>query len=86
MPDKLDLSGVKPVRPMSESDVTKAYIESMIMLPAILQAVIEQLGDIADSLSVVALYCEKRGINEALFTDADLTDDKDDGDGTDDGK
>lgn len=73
MPDKLDLSGVKPIRPMSENDVTKAYVESMIMLPAILQALIEQLADMADSMSVIALFCEKKGLGDGLFTEDDLS-------------
>jgi hypothetical protein len=71
---KMNLSGIPtPKRPLSEEEIGKAYIESMIMLPAILKALLEQLSDCASSLSVMSLYFEKKGIEDKLFTDDDLT-------------
>jgi len=76
MPKHLDLSGIPaPKRPMSEEEIGKAYIESMIALPVLLQSVMEQLIEMSSSLSILALYYEKKGLTEALFTDSDLTGD-----------
>lgn len=73
-PKKLNLSGIPtPKRAMSEEEVGKAYLESMIMLPTVLQALLEQLSDCAASLSVLSLYFEKKGLNENLFTPEELT-------------
>jgi hypothetical protein len=64
---KLDLSSIPtPKRPMTEEEIGKSYLASMIVLPEVLQ-------DIAASLSVMALYYEKQGIKEGLFTENDLT-------------
>jgi len=66
---KIDLSNIPvPKRPLSEEEIGKAYLESMIMLPAILQSLMETLDDMANSLSVVGAYFEKKGINENLFS------------------
>lgn len=67
---KLDLSNVPmPKRPMSDEEIGKAYLESMIMLPAILQTLMETLDDMANSLSVIGAYFEKKGLSENLFVD-----------------
>ena len=71
-----DLTGIKPIRPMTEEEVGRAYLESMIMLPNILQALLEQMVTISDSLSLISLYAEKKGLNEALFTEDDITGDE----------
>jgi hypothetical protein len=76
-PKKLNLSGITPKRPLSEEEVGKAYLESMIMLPAILQALLDQMSEAAGSLSIISLYFEKKGIEEKLFTTDDLTGDDD---------
>ena len=78
MPQKpFDLTGIKPIRPMSEEEVGKAYLESMIMLPNILQALLDQMVVVSDALSVISLYAEKKGLNESLFTEDDLISDDD---------
>lgn len=75
MPQNLDLSGVKPEKKMSEEEYGKAYVESMIMLPAMIQTMTEQIvemGNIIASLSILSLYFEKKGLKEGLFTEKDL--------------
>lgn len=75
MPQGLDLSGVNPQKKMTDEEVGKAYVESMIMLPAMIQTITEQIvemNNVISSLSILALYFEKKGIQEGLFTDKDL--------------
>lgn len=75
MPQNLNLSGVNPPKKMSEEEVGKAYVESMIMLPAMIQTMTEQIvemGNIIASLSILSLYFEKKGLKEGLFTEKDL--------------
>jgi hypothetical protein len=47
-------------------DVAQAYMEAMISLPEILTR-------ISEDLSVIALYFERKGKEEMLFTDEDLS-------------
>jgi hypothetical protein len=61
----LDPSKSKLNIPQKEVDVAAAYAAAMISLPEI-------LGDIAGSMSVIALYFEKKGIAENLFKESDL--------------
>jgi hypothetical protein len=63
LPKKLpegELPGNIPVEVLTE-----AYARAMCALPDILE-------DIADSLSVISLYYEKKGIQEGLLTEEDL--------------
>jgi len=54
-------------------DATEAYLKAVIALPEILLGVLEDLGRIGDALSVIALYAEKKGIDEGLIVpDVDL--------------
>jgi len=46
-------------------DLMEAQAKAMLAIP-------ELLNDIAGSLAIIALYCEKKGISEGLFTEADL--------------
>jgi len=80
-PKDLKLSGIPtPKRPLSEEEIGKAYLESMIMLPAILQALLEKLDECAASLSVMSLYFEKKGIGDKLFSSEELTGEPDEAD------
>lgn len=73
-PKKLDLSGIAmPKKPETEEEIGKAYLESMIMLPAILQTLTDMLDDMTNSLSVIGAYYEKKGIEEGLFTSDDFS-------------
>ena len=46
-------------------DIAEAYTRAIIALPEILE-------DIADSLGMIALVCERKGKAEMLITDEDL--------------
>jgi hypothetical protein len=46
-------------------DLMEAQAKAMLAIP-------ELLNDIAGSLSVIALYCEKKGLTENLFTEEEL--------------
>lgn len=62
-------------------DMTEAYVKSVIAIPALLSAAIESLNDISDSLYVLSVYLEKKGIADGTMTEEDL--DRDDEDGKD---
>lgn len=62
--------GVGPAGPFM--DMTEAYIKSVVAIPAMLQAITETLMDISDSLSVFAIYLEKKGIAEGTLSNDDL--------------
>ena len=47
------------------ADMAEAYMKAVIALPEIME-------DIADSMAVIALYCQKKGLNEGILTDDDL--------------
>lgn len=84
MPD-LNLTGIKqPKKTLSDEEVGKAYLESMIMLPAVMQAVVdkleglhEEIEECSAALSIISLYFEKKGLAEGIITSNDL--DGDDG-------
>lgn len=50
---------------MAAMDLMKAQSEALLAIPQI-------LGEIADELAVIAYYCEKKGIQEALFTEDEI--------------
>ena len=58
MPD-----GVTPLGMVQ--DASEILVQTLTALPEILL-------DIAGSLSVIALYCERKGLAEALLTDEDI--------------
>jgi hypothetical protein len=84
---KMDLSGIKTASTQklpSEEDLGKAYLESMVMLPALIDAMVEKLDlcvkqveTCAATLSVIALYFEKKGIKDGLITSDELTEEND---------
>ena len=69
--------GVGPAGPFM--DMTEAYVKSVVAVPALLQAVVEALVDIGDSLSVLAIYLEKKGLAEGTLSNDDLDEGDDDG-------
>jgi hypothetical protein len=62
---------------MNMDDMTEAYVKSMIAVPAMLQGIMEAVMEVADSLYVLNVYLEKKGISEGLLTEADLKGDED---------
>lgn len=52
------------------ADLTDAYIKAVISLPEIME-------DVADSMAIVALYCQRKGVAEGIMSDEDLEDDAD---------
>lgn len=60
-------------------DATEAYVKSVMMIPGLLSELVDRLDDVANALSIVALYCEKRGLNEAILAPDDLEQDGGDG-------
>lgn len=54
-----------PPKSAAAEDITSAYVQAVVSLPEILDS-------IAASLEVLALYFEKRGIEEKRFTEEDL--------------
>jgi hypothetical protein len=78
--NKLKLpEGVGPAGPYM--DMTEAYVKSVIAIPAMLQAVTEALEDIGDSLSVFAIYLEKKGLAEGTLSNDDLDEGDENGPG-----
>lgn len=74
-PQKMNLSGIPtPKRPLTEEETGKLFLESQIVMPELVERALEQLSDIAASVSIIALYFEKKGIEEKLFTESELTD------------
>jgi hypothetical protein len=74
---KLNLSGIPtPKRSLTEEETAKLYLESMISQPILLKELINQLSSIADSMSVLALYFEKKGLSDKLFVEEDLEEDE----------
>jgi hypothetical protein len=74
-PKQMNLTNIPtPRRPLSDEEVGKEYIRSQIAMAELLPEAVRQLSDIADSLSVLALYFEKKGIEDKLFTEAELSD------------
>jgi len=79
-PKDLKLSGIPaPKRPLSEEEIGKAYLESMIMLPALLQALLEKMTECSESLdscdaslSIIGLYFEKKGRADNLIAPDDM--------------
>jgi len=69
--------GVGPNGPFM--DMTEAYVKSVVAIPAMLQAVTEALIDIGDSLGVLAIYLEKKGLAEGTLSNDDLDNEEDNG-------
>jgi hypothetical protein len=53
-------------------DMQEAYVRSVVAIPAMLQAMTEMLNEIAGSLDVLAIYCEKKGVAEGILSNEDL--------------
>lgn len=71
MPEGVAMTG--PVQ-----DLTEAYVKAVVALPEMLNFIAGELQGINDSLSLLSLYLERKGLSEKLFSDEDL---KEDGDG-----
>lgn len=53
-------------------NVTEAYLKSILALPDRLKEITDALDNIDSNLSVIALYCEKKGLSENLFAPDDF--------------
>ena len=58
-------------------DMQEAYVKSVVAIPAVLQVIVEILNEIADSLNLLSIYLEKKGIAEGTFTNEDLDENPD---------
>lgn len=68
--------GVSSTGPVS--DVTEAYVNAVIAIPAILDNIATELSAMNDFLSVLSLYAEKRGVNEGIIAPDEIEKDGDD--------
>lgn len=57
-------------------NITEAYMKSILAIP-------EMLSEISESLSLISLYFERKGIAESLFTKEELDGGIEDGGDTD---
>jgi hypothetical protein len=62
---------------MDMSDMTEAYVKAVIAIPAMLNVLAEGIAELTDTVSVLALYCEKKGLAEGVLAPDDLEDDGD---------
>ena len=63
-PNRLRIpEGVSATGPVA--DITEAYVRAVIALPEILQ-------DIGDSLALIAMYVEKKGLAEGILKNDDV--------------
>lgn len=69
--------GISPVGPVQ--DMAEAYMKSIIALPEYLHAIMDELSGINDSLELLALYIEKKGLAEGTLTNEDLEREEKDG-------
>jgi len=60
-------------------DMTEAYVKSVVAIPACLQALTEVVAEMSDSLSVLAIYLEKKGLAEGVLNNDDLDIGEEDG-------
>jgi hypothetical protein len=74
--------GISAVGPVM--DVQEAYVRSVMAIPEVLQHILATLMEINDSLGIMALYTEKKGLKEEIITAEDLEggDDDDKGEHT----
>jgi len=75
--NKLNIpEGVGPSGPFM--DMTEAYVKSVVAIPVLLQAAVEALEDISNSLGLFAIYLEKKGLAEGTLCNDDLDEGDDD--------
>lgn len=65
---------------MDMSDMTEAYVKAVIAVPDLLNMIVEGIAELTDTVSVLALYCEKKGLSEGILSPDDI---EGDGDGQD---
>lgn len=61
-----------PGKVKNEQETAAEYLESMVMMPMILEQIREELSIIRDSMGVIALYMEKKGLAEGYLKESDL--------------
>lgn len=69
--------GVSSLGPVQ--DITEAYVKASIAVPELLVRICDELAGMNDSLSLLALYAERKGLEEKLITQDDLDKGDDDG-------
>ena len=72
-PNKLQLpEGVTPEEITAAANVTENYVQAVMAIPDALAELAGILQEINNSLGMIALYAEKKGIKEGVIDDADL--------------
>ena len=70
-------AGVSATGPVQ--DVADAYVKAIIAIPELLNIIAGEMQGINDSLSLIALYTERKGLSEKLLSEEDLKEPDDDG-------
>jgi hypothetical protein len=60
------------------TDVAEAYAKSVIAIPEILSLILEEMVSVSDSLSVLAIYAEKKGLSDGILGPDDIKGDEED--------
>jgi len=78
--NKLQLpEGVTPEEITAAANVTESYVKAVMEIPDALAELAGILQEINNSLGLLALYAEKKGVKEGLLDDADLAPEETDG-------
>lgn len=57
--------GVSPMGPVK--DLAEAYMKSVVALPEIFTAFLDRMEELSDSLAVLSLYAERKGIADGII-------------------
>lgn len=76
MPEGISPSGIV----FDMSDMTEAYVKSVMAIPALLEDLVEGITGLIDTLSVISLYYEKKGLADGVLAPGDIEEDDDEPD------
>jgi hypothetical protein len=54
------------------SDMTEAYVKSVMTIPEKLDDLVDEISGLIDVLSIITLYCEKKGLADGVLAPDDI--------------